>query len=240
MLYRYETHCHCSQCSACAKSTAQEMVRAYHRAGFAGLVLTDHFIFGNTAVSRKLPWPQRMQAYYDAYLQAREVGQELDFDVIFGIEHAYGDGKEMLIYGVGLDFLLEYEDIPRISLEELVERVHDWGGIVVQAHPYRNRPYVNMAVGPRVDLVDGIEVCNICNLPGEDKQALELAQQGNFLMTCGGDIHWDQDPRLGQTGIALPHRIRDEKELVQALKKGECQYVIQGKVVSQIHREDLS
>ncbi len=239
MLYRYETHCHSSQCSACSRSTAQELVHAYHRAGFAGLVLTDHFIFGNTSVSRRLPWEQRMRLYHQAWLDAKAVGDELDFDVIFGIEHAYGDGKEVLIYGIGLPFLLSNPDIPKISLEELVERVHWAGGIVVQAHPYRNRHYVNMAVGPRADLVDGIEIHNTGNLPGEDKQALRLARQGSYILTSGGDIHLDTDPRLGMAGIALPYRIHDEKELVAALKRHDHRCIVGGQILAEIRESDL-
>ncbi len=239
MLYRYETHCHSSQASACSHATAQELVRAYHRAGFAGLVLTDHFIFGNTAVSRRLPWEERMHRYYQAYLDAKTVGDELDFDVIFGIEHAYGDGKEVLIYGIDLPFLLNNADIPNISLDALVERVHAYGGIVIQAHPYRNRYYVNMSVGPRTDLVDGIEVYNLGNQPGEDRQALRLAKQGDFIVTCGGDTHSTGDPRLGMAGIALPYRIHDEKALVAALKRRDHQYVIGGRLLSEIQETDL-
>ena len=76
MEYRYETHCHSSQCSGCAKSTSQELVYAYHAAGYAGLVLTDHFIWGNTAVDKNLPWDQRMKAYYQGYLDAKVVGRK--------------------------------------------------------------------------------------------------------------------------------------------------------------------
>ena len=61
-MYLYETHCHCSQCSACAHSTSQELVLAYHKAGYAGVVFTDHFITGNTAVDRNLPWEDKMKA----------------------------------------------------------------------------------------------------------------------------------------------------------------------------------
>ena len=56
MEYIYETHCHSAQCSLCAKSSAQALVYAYHKAGYTGLVLTDHFIYGNTAVPQDLPW----------------------------------------------------------------------------------------------------------------------------------------------------------------------------------------
>jgi predicted metal-dependent phosphoesterase TrpH len=239
MLYRYETHCHCSQCSACSVSRSEDLVRAYKAAGYTGLVLTDHFIHGNTAVDRNLPWKSRMRYYFEAYLQAKIAAEPLDFDVIFGIEHAYGDGKEVLIYGIGLPFLLENPDIPDLSLDELTVRVHKAGGIVIQAHPYRNRPYVNMAVGPRSDLADGIEVYNIGNKPGEDRQALTLAKSGAFIQTSGGDIHYAGDDRIGMAGIALPYRIRNEKELVAALKRGDHHYIIDGKIVPEIKEEML-
>ncbi len=239
MLYRYETHCHCSQCSACARSTAGEIVRAYHQAGYAGLVLTDHFIFGNTAVDRSLPWAERMQRYYDAYLEAKAVGDKLDFDVIFGIEHAYGDGKEVLLYGIDLPFLLDNPDIPDISLDELVRRLHAYDALVIQAHPYRVRDYINMAVGPRTDLIDGIEVYNTKDLPGDDRQALALSRQRDYLITAGGDIHSAADPQIGDAGIALPYRIRNEKELVTALKKRDHQYIAGGRILPEIREEHL-
>ena len=239
MLYRYETHCHCSQCSACSVSSSMDLVRAYHAAGYAGLVLTDHFIFGNTAVDRSMSWKSRMRCYYEAYLQAKIAAEGLDFDVIFGIEHAYGDGKEVLIYGIDLPFLLANPDIPQLNLDELTARVHAYGGIVVQAHPYRNRSYVNMAVQPRADLVDGIEVYNVWNKPGEDKQALALSRQKPFILTSGGDIHVATDEKIGMAGIALPYRVHDEKELVAALKRGDHQYIIEGKIVPKILEELL-
>lgn len=239
MQYLYETHCHCSQCSRCASSTSREMVAAYQQAGYAGLVLTDHFIFGNTAVDSSLPWLERMQRYYDAYLDAKDAGDALDFDVIFGIEHAYGDGKEVLVYGIGLDFLLENPDIPTISLDELVRRIHAAGGVVIQAHPYRNRSYINMAVAPRADLVDGIEVYNACNKPGEDRQALVLSRQKDFILTSGGDIHSAQDPRIGAAGIVLPYRVHNEAEFAAALKRREHQFLVSRQIVPQILETQL-
>lgn len=239
MHYRYETHLHCSQCSLCAVSTAQEMVGAYRRAGYSGFVLTDHFIFGNTSVDRNMPWEQRMKCYYQAYLDAKAVADELDFDVIFGIEHAYGDGKEVLIYGVELDFLLANQDIPDISLDKLVERVHGAGGIVIQAHPYRDRSYVNMAVGPRTDIVDGIEVYNAGNRPGEDVQAWELAQSGDYIMTSGGDVHSRDSLLIGAAGVTFPFRVRSSAELVRALRERQHSLIIKGKVVDQPTRESF-
>ena len=239
MEYIYETHCHSAQCSACAKSSAQMLVYAYHNAGYAGLVLTDHFIYGNTAVPQDLPWEERIKRYYAAYLDAKAVADPLDFDVIFGIEHAYGDGKEVLIYGVELDFLLANPDIPDLTLDEFVDRIHKAGGIVIQAHPFRDRYYVNMAVGPRTDIVDGIEVYNACNKPGEDPQALALLEQKDFIATAGGDIHKDSDERIGHAGVVLPHRVKTSKEFADALKERSHGFLVGGKTLCKITAEDL-
>ena len=238
--YLYETHVHCSQCSLCARSTSRELVHAYHSAGYAGMVLTDHFIFGNTSVDDKLPWKERMQCYYQAFLDAKEEAEGLDFDVIFGIEHAYGDGKEMLIYGVELDFLLANPDIPDIGIDELTQRVHAAGGVVIQAHPYRDRYYINMAVGPRDDIADGIEVYNTGNLPDENVQALELAQgKADCIITCGGDIHSALDGKIGSAGIILPVRVRNSREFADALRLRQHRFVVEGKELDCVSAEDL-
>lgn len=236
MIYRYETHCHANLCSKCAHSTPQELVRAYKAAGFAGLVLTDHFIHGYTSVDSSLPWRERMNCYYNAFLEAKAEGDKLDFDVIFGIEHAYGGGQEVLCYGIDLHFLLANPDIPTLSLEEFSARVHEYGGILIQAHPYR---YGGWEVPVRLELIDGIEVYNAGNDPAKNRMALQKAQEKPCILTSGADTHAAGEDRVGSSGIALPYRITNEKELVEALKKGDHQCIIRGEIVSQITENAL-
>lgn len=240
MKYLYETHVHESRCSLCASSTAEEMVRAYHRAGYAGLVLTDHFIFGNTAIDRSQPWNIQMEEYYNAFLSAKEVGNTLDFDVIFGFEHQYGGGKEVLIYGIDLPFLLSNPDIPHISIDEFARRIHEAGGLIIEAHPYRDRPYINMAVPPRWDLLDGVEVYNACSLPGEDLKALMVAEGKDYILTSGGDIHRDSDPRIGHAGILLPRRVKTTQEFAQILRENIHHFRINGQDMTTVTPEDLT
>lgn len=216
-----------------------EMVHAYHRAGYSGFVLTDHFIFGNTCVSRVLPWKQRMKRYYQAYLDAKEVAAELDFDVFFGLEHAYGNGKELLIYGIDLDFLLANPDIPHISVSELVDRVHNEGGVVIQAHPYRDRFYINMDVEPREDLIDGVEVYNAANSHSENLKALKLAQRINKIVTSGGDVHFAGNAIRQEAGILLPRRVSSSKEFSQALMENNHGFIVNGIEVNTITESSL-
>lgn len=236
MLYRYETHCHANLCSRCAHSTPEEMVRAYKNAGFAGLVLTDHFIHGYNCVNPNLPWAERMLCYHNAYLQAKAEGDKLDFDVIFGIEHAHGGGQEVLVYGIDLEFLLAHPEIETANLKEFSALVHAAGGLVIQAHPYR---YGGWEVPVRLDLVDGIEVCNAGNEPLKNQMALQKSSEHICILTAGADSHAAWEERVGTTGIALPYRISSGRGLVDALKKGDHKLVIHGKIFDQITPEVL-
>ena len=56
--YLYETHMHTSEGSACGQSAGAEMARAYAENGYTGIIVTDHFFYGNTAADRRLPWSE--------------------------------------------------------------------------------------------------------------------------------------------------------------------------------------
>lgn len=214
-MYRYETHCHSSRCSRCAHSTPAELVKAYHEKGFAGLVLTDHFIHGNNCVDPSLPWEAQMRCYYDAYLEAKEAASVLDFDVLFGIEHAYG-GLEILCYGIDLDFLVNNPDIPQLDIRAFAGRVHSYGGILIHAHPYR---WAGPELELPLDILDGIEVHNAGNPPEKNILARQLADRTGLIQTSGSDLHHVAEPKLGTAGITLPYRIRTENQLVAALQR---------------------
>lgn len=218
MQYRYETHCHSNRCSRCAHSTPAELVKAYHEKGFSGLVLTDHFIHGNHCVDEAFPWEMRMQCYYDAYLEAKEAAKGLDFDVLFGIEHAYGGGLEVLCYGIDLDFLLNNPDIPQLDIREFASRVHAYGGILIHAHPYR---WAGPELVLPLDILDGIEVYNGGNPQDKNALAQKLADSTGLIMTAGSDLHSITEAKLGTAGIVLPYRVRTEAEWTAALKRNE-------------------
>lgn len=218
MSYQYETHCHSSLCSRCAHSSPRELVHSFHQKGFAGLVLTDHFVHGNTCVSPTLPWEERMQCYYNAFLEAQDAAKGLDFDVIFGLEHAYGNGLEALCYGIDFNFLLENQDLDVIPITEFANRVHTYGGLLIQAHPYR---YGGQELRFPLDCLDGIEVYNAGNTPETNLMAMRLAMSSSFIMTAGTDLHSCDERKLGTAGIELPYQVHNGAELVEALRKRE-------------------
>ncbi|MBQ8803964.1 MAG: hypothetical protein IJZ53_10040 [Tyzzerella sp.] len=233
-MYLYETHLHSKEGSKCGHSSARELVHAYHQAGYSGFVLTNHFITGNTSVPRDLDWSSRMQMYYDAYLEAKDEGDKLDFDVMFGIEHNYGNGKEVLIYGIDLAFLTAHPELDTNDIDIYARLVHEAGGILVHAHPHRKRAYIPEGIAPRYDVCDGIEVYNACDFPESNAMSLNDAIGLHKLMTSGGDIHVVGDERIGLAGMVFEKRIKTIEEFVAALRMKEGNVMIDGQVRNDI------
>ena len=88
MGYRYETHLHTCEGSACASASGAEMARVHKELGYTGIFVTDHFFNGNTAVPRELPWRERVRLFCLGYERARDEGEKIGLDVFFGFEFA--------------------------------------------------------------------------------------------------------------------------------------------------------
>lgn len=228
--YRYETHCHTCWCSGCGRDAPQDMARAYYEKGYAGMVITDHFLLGNSCVDRSLPWEDQMKRYGEAVEAAAQWAEGRDFDVLFGIEHCYGNGKEVLTYGIDAEFLISHPNIHRLSLGEYAALVHEAGGFLSMAHPYRDRPYINMAVGPQPEYLDAAEVFNFYNHPEENALAVELVREHGLLATSGGDEHSCCGGSIGMAGVALKERARTGKAFVEQLRGGDYRVIQNGKL----------
>ena len=139
--YLYDTHVHTSEGSACGQNTGAEMAGAYQKAGYAGIVVTDHFFYGNTAADRSLPWKDWVEQFCNGYEHAKEEGDKIGLQVFFGWESGY-QGTEFLIYGLSKEWLLEHPEIKDADVKEQYELVHAGGGIVSQAHPFREEDYI--------------------------------------------------------------------------------------------------
>ena len=229
-MFKYETHVHSRECSACAKNSAREMVQAYHNAGYSGFVLTDHFIWGNTSDPRNIDWKTRMQMYYDAYLDAKDEGNKMDFDVLFGIEHRYDIGKEILIYGIDIEFLISHPELEHADIDTYAKMVHAIGGILIHAHPYRERDYIPKEIEPRLDVCDGIEIYNAHDEIESNEKARKEALKSNKIRLSGGDNHYVEYYRIGMAGMAFENRIRTIAEFVSAIKANIGKPIINGVV----------
>lgn len=223
-MYIYETHAHSNACSKCSESTAQEFVIAAKQKGYAGIIFTNHFFHGNTAIDRNLPWKEFVEAYRKDYIAARNKGKELDIDVLFGFEEAYGNMKEVLIYGISPETLAIAPKFRDMTLKEISTFVRSNGGLIFAAHPFRDFDTLD-----NPEYFDGVEVYNSRNTQAANLKAVEFTKEHKLLGISGGDIHHSK--LLGTHGIALPHRVSTNQALILALKSNNYKLFVDGKLI---------
>ena len=222
--YLYETHCHSSESSACARSTSVEMARAHKEAGYTGMILTNHNWGGNTAISRELSWNDFLDAFFAPFYTAKEWGDANDFQVFPGYEAGY-DGTEFLIYGVKIESMYDHPEIRDASVEEQFEIVHSLGGIVVHAHPFREAFYIRK-VRLFPEYVDAIEGVNAAHCPYNgmsdnrvfNERALKYAGELGKVITGGSDTH---STSLFGGGMAFPRKLDDIDDFVRYVKSAD-------------------
>ena len=219
-MFIYEMHQHTAPCSACAGGDPADTVLALKYAGFSGMVLTNHFLHGNTGIDRDLPWEDFVRCYENDYLTAKEAGDKNDFDVLFGIEEHVGRGKEILLYGITPEFLYRHPELRDGGLEAYSNAARQEGVLVFQAHPYRDRSYIaDPLENLPIELLDGFETYNAENKDEANVLAAEYAERHGLLVSAGSDAHFEYRER--RFGIQCPHRIRTEEELARTLKSRE-------------------
>ena len=219
--YKYQMHTHTVPCSACAQMTPEELVNALNDGGYSGCVITNHFLNSNTGIDRNLPWNDFVKYFEQDYIECKNAAKQYDLDVIFGIEEKMFDGLEILCYGITPQFLYDNPQLANHELQMWYDAIKEYGGLVIQAHPFRYRPtYIpNPRVLPR-EYIDGIEVYNYCNKPEENLKAEEFAANNTgLILLSGADTHTTDI--VCCAGIETQTRITDEKELVKVLKSGE-------------------
>ena len=217
MPYRYETHMHTCQGSACGVSTGAEQARFYKEQGYAGIFVTDHFTGGNTAVPRSLPWRERVEWFCSGYEDALIQGQKLGLDVFFGWEQNF-DGDEYLVYGPDKAWLLEHPEVEHWTRRKQLEEVHRLGGAVIQAHPFRDRDYIKyILLG--LKYCDGIEVANTFNHRYCDACARRYAEDYGLLTVSGTDNHCRDrvDPAM-MMGVETDARLTGPADLARLIR----------------------
>ena len=236
--YFYDTHFHTLESSRCGASPAADMVDAAKAAGYTGIFVTDHHWGGNTRADRHLPWEEWVDGFCAGYYAAKKRGDEIGLDVFFGWEAGFM-GTEFLIYGLSPEWMKQHpelrSEIPFIkdievndplTPEKQYRLIHEAGGMVIHAHPYREEPYIpETRLFP--DYVDGVEVINATHTnpvsrshknPEFDEKAWAYAKEHNFPVTAGSDIH-STDLFCG--GMAFTRRLSGPQDYIKAVLNRE-------------------
>ncbi|MBP5167049.1 MAG: PHP domain-containing protein [Oscillospiraceae bacterium] len=219
MKYLYETHMHTAQVSRCASAPAEEQVRFYKERGFDGIVVTDHFLGGNTTVPVDLPWDERIDLFCRGYELAAEEGKKLGLKVFFGWEFAHL-GCDFLTYGLDKAWLKAHPDIDRLEINRYLDLVRSEGAYVVHAHPFREDfyiPYIQLL--PRK--VDAVEVLNACRKDFENERAAEYAKNYGLKISAGSDNHSAYRQRR-LCALGSDKEFGGIGDIIGAIRSGEC------------------
>lgn len=221
--YLYETHLHTAEASACAYASGADYIDFYLERGYTGIIVTDHFLAGNTCISRALPWEEQVEQFCRGYEHARAAGEQKGLDVFFGMEAGF-DGDEFLLYGITKEWMLRHPDMPQWSRSRLFAEVDAIGGLVVQAHPFRERAYLShILLYPRC--CHAVEAVNCGNEQPFDTRAAVYAAHWGLPMTGGSDAHSLSGPRYyGTTSMAFAQKLNSIDEFVRAVRQntGYC------------------
>ena len=232
-MFKYETHCHTSEVSKCARESAVSVVDFYKKKGYDGIFITDHFLNGNTTIDRTQPWEKKVEDFYLSYEIARKHGEEIDMDVFFGWEYTYNytgkDGKycggnDFLTYGLDKKWLLAHPEIMEFELNEYCELIRSEGGFIIHAHPFREDSYIDMMrLVP--GSVDGIEIINSSRPDSENKMAEIFADYYGLLKTSGSDTHYFNRERF--SGIYTQNRLTSPLDMLKELKDGTAEIFVE-------------
>lgn len=192
-----DPHTHTTVSSSCSSMQPEELVAAALQLGLGAIAVTEHGRIEGAEVTR-------------------EIGSRKGLKVFCGVEVYTADG-DMLVYGV-------FEDIePWDSAIDLARWVHDRGGLVVAAHPFRGRyglhGLVQGDVGSGVlEAVDAIETANGADSQASRDAAVAAAAKLGKPGFGGSDSHRATD--VGRCVTLCERSVSTDNEFMEEIRAG--------------------
>ncbi len=199
-----DLHMHSFPASPCSSVSVDQLIKEAKRIGLDAICLTDHnYVWDRDTVE--------------------DLRQKHGFLILRGNEITTDQG-DMLVFGMEKDI----KGI--ISLADLREEVLESRGIIIAAHPFRGFLTVGIQqIGltleraikrPMFRYVDAIETLNGSVTENENRFTEKVAEKLGLPKTGGSDAH--EVSRVGVYATGFVDRIKDEKDLIDAIKEGRC------------------
>jgi len=188
---RIDFHCHSEFSRDCGTSLA-DLLAACQRAGIDGLCVTDH----NRLVAPRL-WPANAPVRLIA-------GEEI-----------------MTTAGEIIGLFLQEEIPPYLSPQETVQRIRAQGGLVYLPHPGESLRRSAMDPAAQAAIMADVDIIEVFNsrvtLPGDNAQALRLAEATGKLHGAGSDAHTARE--IGNAYVEMP-AFTDQNDFLACLAQG--------------------
>jgi predicted metal-dependent phosphoesterase TrpH len=189
-----DMHVHESKYSSDSHFTLEEAVAKAKKVGLDAICITDH---------------ESSEIFDEAHEYSRKSG----FTVLVGAEILTFEG-DLLVFGL--------RDIPehKMHASEIIRLAAKHKGVAISAHPFRNN---NRGLGEHIRAVKGhlagVEAFNGSTLPHHNLNAYTLATELNLPSFGSSDAHILE--KLGRYATVFPDRVRDERDLIEAIKMGK-------------------
>ncbi len=186
MGYIYETHCHTCETSKCGVTNGATYARYYKALGYSGFFITDHF-WGSNVVDMPddWTWKQKVDRFCLGYDNAKAEGDKIGINVMFGWEFGVG-WTHLLTYGLDKYWLYENPDVVGLGLKQYADKIHEAGGYIVHAHPFReDNPVMTFIPND----TDAVEVINGARPDKNNVRGNLYAEMLELPKTAGSDIH---------------------------------------------------
>ena len=167
--YKTELHAHSFPVSSCGDFSAEEVVKVYAAAGVDSLVLTNHLSPHNC--------DEGVEHYLSDYYKALRAA-EGKLNVILGVEMRFSENSnDYLVYGVSPEDIPHFIELIPYGIENFYKEVKNERNVIIQAHPYRERWYIQNPGMLPLDCIDGIEVYNAQNGDEDNEKAEDFAKE---------------------------------------------------------------
>lgn len=224
-MFKYETHLHTVESSACATSEGRLYPQYYKELGYDGIFITDHLALWNHRMDFTGKWEDCVDAFCLGYDHAKEAGDAIGFPVYFAWE-ANIDGTDFLVYGLDKEWLLAHPDMMSWNYTEYYHRVHEAGGLVVQAHPFRERDYIH-EIKLYPGAFDAMEAYNAGHPSFQNHNAEVYCKENGIFMTAGSDLHKvDSLKKEYHFAMAFDTPIHSAREYAEAILSHKGSVVI--------------
>ena len=220
-MYKIELHLHTKYASGCGKMDAEEIVRAYAKAGYSGIVVTDHYNRKTIRYPQMLPLGNDLHGFLEGYYRVKKAGESLGLKVYRGAEIRFDESpNDYLLYNYPDELLTNPDALFSLSLEKFIRLSRRAGALLIQAHPCRNSSSVTCHPA-KAELLDGVEVCNLCiGNTNHNEKALAFAKANpQLIRTQGSDCHRPEGVALA--GIECRFLPEDDAALAEMLRNGE-------------------
>ncbi len=196
-----DTHIHAYPTSEDSLMTLEEIVAQARLIGLDGICITDH---DSNEITEK----------------AHEYRKQTRLPIFVGAEVLTFEG-DMIVFG------LERLPEEKVSARYLLDLVKKENGVGISAHPFRqNNRGMGYSINELKDL-HGVEAFNGSTDSLNNMKAYELARELAIPVFGASDAH--HTGALGKFATVFPDGLRDEKDLIQAIKQGNVYPVVYNK-----------